>query len=236
MNDKKIDLSKMKCVAYITDGGYMYQYIYYDEESKQFFSEGYHYGSVDDAEEHYDGIETLTFEQSLRKVYPNIEGLQKFRKIKGLDLESTLKKVAENYINHNVPEKAVKIVIDSNLTSDDWAYYYECENGVVFKYSQTTQAFYRYNTEKDCWISDNNAVFTLLNCECTEYNSYQWRVKCGVVDYEKMQVNCVTPSKQNVQAEVNKPRRKSNKRIWLSFILVILCAIINLVLRKILLS
>ncbi len=223
MSDKSIDLSKMECVAYITDGGYMYQYIYYDEETKQFFSEGYHYGSVDDAEEHYDGIETLTFEQALRKVYPKIEGIQKFRKIKGLDLESALKKVAENYKNHNVPEESVKRVINSNLTSDDCAYYYECENGVVFKYSQTTQSFYRYNQEKDCWLSDDNTLFTLLNQEHTEYNAYQWRVKCGVSDLD------IKTTEQNVSVEKNEPDKRLKKnntsKMWLYLILLLVSAV-----------
>lgn len=57
----------MKCVAYINAGGYMYQYVYYDEYTKQFYSKCYHYGKVDDAEEFCNGIKKLTYVQALKK-------------------------------------------------------------------------------------------------------------------------------------------------------------------------
>lgn len=252
MSDKNIDKSKMKCMAYITDGGYMYQYIYYDESTKQFFAEGYHYGSVDDAEEHYDGIEEISFERALRKVYPKLEKLQKFRDIERVDFEKTLKQVVQNYKNLDVPKEAVKRIINSNLTSDDCAYYYECENGEVFKYSQATWSFYRYNFEKNCWVSDDNAVFTILNQDFTEYYGYKWREKCnesGELKTSSQQIEIIEPktqtkikdndinlqkdvkelsSPQNVEITENKidqrEKKKTTQKPWLYLVLLFVSA------------
>ena len=167
-----MNLDGLEYLGELTDGGYVWEKVYYDLNKKEFVKDKFHCGSVDDCAEFYDGRETVPEKELIAKVWNEPVFLCNILKYVENDYTEFIKELICSRKTTMVKlhgdkriDEARQKHINSGLVGDSETEagltYYEVED-IVCKYSDYTGEYYRYQRTQNNWIQDDDVLFRMV--------------------------------------------------------------------------
>ena len=88
-----MNLDGLEYLGELTDGGYVWEKVYYDLNKKEFVKDKFHCGSVDDCAEFYDGREVVSIDELIKQAGSNVDLLSNLLQYGETEKESVIKRI-----------------------------------------------------------------------------------------------------------------------------------------------
>lgn len=141
------NVKDLEYLGELTDGGYVWEKIYYDNTTKQFVKDKFHCGSVDDCADFYDGREVVSEKELIKQARSNVSLLSNMTKYAIAEKES-IKNQIDSFKKLDEFEDSALTTFFDVKSLDDLSLYCICvnENGIPLLEDGNIILFY---TEKE---------------------------------------------------------------------------------------